>query len=65
MLVAVIVILTGEVTDGAVSRPPEVMLPALVDQITPDWFVPLTSALNWNDPPDVTDAVVGEISVLT
>ena len=65
VLVAAIVMLVAEATDGAVSRPPEEMLPALVDQITSDWLAPLTTALNWSDPPDATVALVGEILVLT
>jgi hypothetical protein len=52
-----------DTTDGAVSRPFEEMLPAVVDQMTAELFVPLTVALNCTDAPATTVALVGEMVV--
>ena len=65
MLVAEIVMLRADATFGALSRPAEEMLPALVDQITPDSPVPVTVALNCSDSPDPKFALVGEIWMMT
>src|SRR5713101_2864125 len=60
-LVAVTVTVVAAFTDGAVNNPDADTVPALADQVTAVWLVPLTLALNCCEAPEITLALVGEI----
>jgi hypothetical protein len=64
-LVARIDTLVALLTAGAVKRPPSVMEPALVDQVTPVLLVPCTVATNCCPPPEVMVVEVGDTATLT
>jgi hypothetical protein len=60
-LVAVTVIVWVLADAGAVNRPVEEIFPALADQVTAVWLVPLTVAVNWICPPAAAVGLIGEI----
>jgi len=60
-LVAVTVTVVAALTEGAVNNPVSDTVPALADQVTAVWLVPLTLALNCCEPREITLAPVGEI----
>lgn len=64
MLAAVIVICVSDPIEGAVKRPADEIVPAVVDQVTPVFVVPLIAALNCCDPPVRTVALVGSMVIL-
>jgi hypothetical protein len=64
MLVAVTSAVMLAVTLGAVNTPAEVIVPALVDHLTPVLLVLRTVAKKVCCPPDFTLALVGEIETL-
>jgi len=59
------VILVSADTVGACRSPDEEILPVLADHVTEVCVVPLTVAVNCNEPPDSTLAVAGEMLVTT
>jgi hypothetical protein len=64
-LVAVTSVVILDVTLGAVRTPADVIVPALVDHLTPVLLVLRTVAKNVCCPPELTLALVGEIDMLT
>jgi hypothetical protein len=65
MLVAVTATLAVWLTDGAVNTPAFEMLPALTDQTTAVFEVPVTVASNCRDCPDGIIQLEGEIETFT
>jgi hypothetical protein len=48
---------------GAVNSPVGEIFPALADQVTAVWLVPVTAAANWIFPPAAAVGLMGEIVI--
>ena len=63
VLVALTMMVLRVVVAGATNRPFVEIVPALADQVTAVWLVPVTVAVNWIFPPAAAVGLIGEIVI--